>query len=163
MLNTKHTTRFLESKRRRQTMFRSAMDMSGLAAVLICLLWGLMASQGLFDGAHHYRFKTVDRLRAAHGTPRAAANRDDAVVIAVQRDGKIFLDLVQVGPDELSHKLVDQLRRDTVMRIHRPLFLDIDQRAHFGDVKPALEAVRNAGLEKVIFLTADLKPQPVAP
>src|SRR5260370_16248770 len=37
------------------------------------------------------------------------ADKEDALIVAVQRDGKIFFDTTQVGPDELTQKIKDRI------------------------------------------------------
>ena len=77
------------------------------------------------------------------------ASKDDAVVIAVTRDSKIYLGQNQIGLDQLGAQVQDRLQNKT----SKVVYFRADQRSHYGSVEDAIDAVRTAGVEEVGLLT----------
>ena len=53
--------------------------------------------------------KDVDKVKARNPIPMQAADKSDAVLIAVTRDGGTYLGTDKVAPDELAPKVKDAL------------------------------------------------------
>jgi len=51
----------------------------------------------------------VDMARTSHPVSLPAANREDALLVAVQRDGRIWFDRDQITPDQLPAKIRERL------------------------------------------------------
>ena len=79
----------------------------------------------------------------------ADADKEDAVVIAVTRDGRIFLGQNQVSEADLTSKVGDALKDKTSKQI----YLRADARAKYGTVTDAIDDVRTAGVDEVGLLT----------
>ena len=77
------------------------------------------------------------------------ADHEDAVVVAVTRDSKIFLGQDQVSLADLGPKVADMLSNKT----NKEVFFRADARAHYGTVMDAIDAVRTTGVEQVGLLT----------
>jgi len=77
------------------------------------------------------------------------ANKQDAVVVAVTRDNKVYLGSDQVSMDTLGSKVADQVQNKT----DKTVYFRADARSHYGTVEDAIDAVRTAGVEEVAFLT----------
>jgi biopolymer transport protein ExbD/biopolymer transport protein TolR len=78
------------------------------------------------------------------------ANKEDAVTIAVTRDGKIFLGGDQVAtPEELGPKISDKLANKT----DHEVYLRADNRAMYGRVMDAVDGIRAAGVSQLGLLT----------
>ena len=77
------------------------------------------------------------------------ANKEDAVTIAVTRDGKIFLGADQVTPDDLGPKVSDKLTNKT----DKEVYLRADNRALYGRVMDAVDGIRAAGVSQLGLLT----------
>jgi biopolymer transport protein TolR len=77
------------------------------------------------------------------------ANKEDAVTIAVTRDGKIFLGADQVQADDLGPKVSAKLENKT----DKEVFLRADNRALYGRVMDAVDGVRSAGVSTLGLLT----------
>ena len=63
------------------------------------------------------------------------ADKEDAVLIAIQRDGTIFFDTERVTPDQLVSKVSDRLANKTDKRI----FIRADAKAKYGTVVEVVE------------------------
>jgi biopolymer transport protein ExbD/biopolymer transport protein TolR len=77
------------------------------------------------------------------------ANKEDAVIIAVTRDGKTFLGANQVNVDDLGTKVSTMLENKT----DKEVYMRADQRANYGKVMDAVDGVRSAGVNQLGLLT----------
>ncbi len=78
------------------------------------------------------------------------ANKEDAVTIAVTRDGKIFLGADQMAtPEDLGTRVADKLQNKT----DKEVYLRADNRAMYGRVMDAVDGIRSAGVSQLGLLT----------
>ena len=77
------------------------------------------------------------------------ASKEDAVVIAVTRDAKVYLGQNQISLDQLGSAVQDRLQD----KPNKVVYFRADQRAHYGSVEDAIDAVRTVGVEEVGLLT----------
>jgi biopolymer transport protein ExbD/biopolymer transport protein TolR len=77
------------------------------------------------------------------------ADKEDAVVVAVTRDGTVYLGQNRVDPSQLGSLVRDKLADKT----DKTIFIRADQRAQFKAVEDAIDDVRTAGVETVDLLT----------
>jgi biopolymer transport protein ExbD/biopolymer transport protein TolR len=77
------------------------------------------------------------------------ANKEDAVVVAVTRDGRTFLGSNQVTDDDLGPKISSMLENKT----NKEVFMRADQRANYGKVMDAVDGIRSAGVNQLGLLT----------
>ena len=79
------------------------------------------------------------------------ANKEDSVVVAVTRDGKIYLGGDQVTLDDIGSKVSAKLENKTSKQV----FLRGDVRANYGKVMDAVDGVRSAGVSELALLTRE--------
>jgi biopolymer transport protein ExbD/biopolymer transport protein TolR len=77
------------------------------------------------------------------------ANKEDAVTIAVTRDGHIFLGGDQVTLDDLGPKISSKLENKT----NKQVYMRADARANYGKVMDAVDGIRSAGVSQLGLLT----------
>jgi len=77
------------------------------------------------------------------------ANKEDAVTIAVTRDGHIFLGGDQVTVDDLGPKISAKLENKT----QKEVYMRADARANYGKVMDAVDGIRSAGVSQLGLLT----------
>jgi biopolymer transport protein ExbD/biopolymer transport protein TolR len=77
------------------------------------------------------------------------ADKDDAIVVAVTRDGRIFLGQNLVDPSQLGSLVRDKLENKT----DKTIYVRADSRAQYKAVEDAIDDVRTAGVEEVGLLT----------
>jgi biopolymer transport protein ExbD/biopolymer transport protein TolR len=77
------------------------------------------------------------------------ANKEDAIIIAVTRDSKIYLGQDQTTLESLGSQVRDRLEN----KPNKIVYFRADARAHYGTVEDAIDAVRTAGVEEVGLLT----------
>ncbi len=105
--------------------------------------------------------KSVDMVKAQNPREMADADKEDAVVIAVTRDGKLFIGSTPIKPDEITVKVRDMIST----RVDKTVYLRSDARAKYGDVVMVVDNVRAAGVESLGLLAEKLekKGAPGAP
>jgi biopolymer transport protein TolR len=91
----------------------------------------------------------VDLAKTDNPTAMPDADKEDAVVVAITRDSRIFLGQNQVSLDNLGTKVSDALKDKTSKQI----FIRADARAKYGTVTDAIDTVRTAGVDEVGLLT----------
>jgi len=91
----------------------------------------------------------VELAKTHNPTNMPDADHDDAVLVAVTRDGKFYLNQDRLAIDELSTKVTDLLST----KMDKTVFVRSDARAKYGDVVQVVDTIRNAGVDKVGLLT----------
>jgi biopolymer transport protein TolR len=91
----------------------------------------------------------VELAKVDNPTPMADADKEDSVVVAVTRDGRIFLGQNQVSDADLPGKVKDALENKT----SKEIYIRADARAKYGIVTSAIDDVRTAGVDQVGLLT----------
>ena len=100
---------------------------------------------------------SVDMAKVNSPEPMPDADKEDALLIAVMRDGKIFFGTDRIEPDQLTAKVKDRLANKADKRV----FIKADARARYGNVVDVVDNVRSAGVDDVGLLT-DQKKQGAA-
>jgi biopolymer transport protein ExbD/biopolymer transport protein TolR len=77
------------------------------------------------------------------------ASKQDAVTVAITRDSKVYLGQDQTTLSDLGTKVADLLQNKT----DKTVYFRADERAHYGTVEDAIDAVRTAGVEEIGLLT----------
>lgn len=96
-----------------------------------------------------YNMVFVDLANAEHPVAMLDAGRDDAIIVAIVRDGAVFLGPNRVDPAELDRRI----RGNRTDRTGETMYLRADRRAKYRDVENAIETMRSAGAEEVGLLT----------
>jgi biopolymer transport protein ExbD len=92
---------------------------------------------------------SVDMVRVPNPQDMPNADKDDAVIVAITRDGSVYLGNNKIGLEELQNKVRDQVSN----RLDKTVFVRSDARAKFGQVKAAVDEVRSAGVDNIGLLT----------
>jgi len=93
----------------------------------------------------------VDMAKAENADKMPNADRDDAIIVAVTRDGRLFLSPgnKEIGLPEITGDVKDLLTG----RLDKTVYVRSDARAKYGDVVKAVDEVRAAGVENLGLLT----------
>jgi len=81
------------------------------------------------------------------------ADKEDAMIVAIMRDGKIYLNSDVVSLDALTDKVKDRLSNKPDKR----MFVKADAGAKYGDVVAVVDGVRSAGVDQLGLLTEERK------
>jgi biopolymer transport protein TolR len=102
---------------------------------------------------------SVDLAKVNNPSQMPDADKEDALIVAVMRDGKIFFGNDQIPPDQLTSKVKDRLANRSDKRV----FVRADARAKYGSVVEVVDNVRSAGVDQLGLLTDQRKNTPNAP
>jgi biopolymer transport protein ExbD/biopolymer transport protein TolR len=91
----------------------------------------------------------VDMARVDNPTSMPDADKEDAIVVAITRDGGVFLGQNKVATSELGGQVRDKLSD----KPGKTIFIRADARAQYRAVEDAIDAVRTAGVDDVGLLT----------
>ena len=91
----------------------------------------------------------IDMAKVTNSSPMPDADKDDAIVIAVTRDGGVFLGQDKVDPSQLGSLVQERLENQT----NKTIFFRADARAQYRAVEDAIDDVRTAGVEEIGLLT----------
>ena len=106
--------------------------------------------QQIAEAFRPYNMVFVDLANAEHPVAMLDAGRDDAIIVAIVRDGAVFMGPDRVDPAELDRRIRDN-RTD---RTGETMYLRADRRAQYRDVENAIEAMHSAGAGEVGLLTS---------
>ena len=118
-----------------------------LVGILLCVLFIFMIVTGP-PFAHHGLTPDLARVRNAVSHPWA--NRHDAIRLAVTRDGTLYFGNSRSAAEDIPRQIREWVRDGSERRI----YLVVDERALYGDVRVALDCVGEARIEKVTFLVS---------
>ncbi len=76
------------------------------------------------------------------------ANREDAMHLSVTRDGLLYFGNYRVLAEDPPGKIHESVSNGSEKRV----YMAVDARAKYGDVKCTLDAVRDAKIENVSFV-----------
>jgi biopolymer transport protein TolR len=96
---------------------------------------------------------SVDMAKTEAPIPMADADKEDALLIAVMRDGTVFFGSDKIAPDQLANKVKDKLTN----KVDKRVFIRADARARYGSVVDVVDNVRSAGVDQVGLLTEQRK------
>jgi len=96
---------------------------------------------------------SVDMVRTKNPVAMQAADKTDAVIVAVTRDGKTYLGNNQVAADQMAPKVKDLLSN----RVDHMVFLRADSRARFEKVVEVVNNLRAAGVDQLGLLTEQIQ------
>src|SRR5271167_21573 len=102
---------------------------------------------------------SVDMAKVNNAEDMQNADKDDAVILAVTRDGKMYLGSKQITLDEITTAVKDQIAN----RLDKTVFVRSDARAKYGDVVKAVDEVRSAGVDNLGLLTEKNQKKGEAP
>lgn len=93
---------------------------------------------------------SVDLVRTRNPVAMDEADAEDALVVAVTRDGQIFLGRTKLNEVE---QLTQQVGDVVSNRIDKTVYIKCDARSRYERVVEVVNAVRSAGVDQVGLLT----------
>jgi biopolymer transport protein TolR len=99
---------------------------------------------------------SVDLAKVNNPAQMPDADKEDALLVAIMRDGKVFLGNDQIPPDQLTNKIKDRIAN----RVDKRVYIRADARAKFGSVVDVVDNVRAAGVDQLGLLTEQRKATP---
>lgn len=102
---------------------------------------------------------TVDLAKVNSPEQMTDADKEDSIVVAITRDGGIFLGRDKVEPDQLTNKIKDRIAN----RVDKRVYVRSDARAKYKNVVEVVDNVRSAGVDDLGLLTEQRPQQHVRP
>ena len=102
---------------------------------------------------------SVDMAKVNNPEQMPDADKEDALLVSITRDGKVYFGSEQMAVDNLTGKVKDRLANKADKRV----YVKADMRARFGSVVQVVDAVRAAGVDDLGLLTDQRKTTPNAP
>jgi biopolymer transport protein ExbD/biopolymer transport protein TolR len=102
---------------------------------------------------------SVDMAKVNNPEQMPDADKEDALLVAVMRDGTVFFGTDKVAAADLTQKIKDRLANRTDKRV----FVKADARSKFGSVVEVVDNVRAAGVDQLGLLTDQKKSGALAP
>ncbi len=98
---------------------------------------------------------SVDMAKTKNPIAMQAADKEDAVLIAVTRDGKVYLSPgnSQTTADQLPQKVKDLLTN----KLDKTVYIKSDARARYETVEDVIDNLRAAGVDQLGLLTEQVK------
>jgi biopolymer transport protein ExbD len=96
---------------------------------------------------------SVDMAKTNNPIAMQAADKEDAVLVAVTRDGSVFLGSTKLPVGEVPGKVKDMLSS----KLDKTCYLKSDARARYEKVVEAIDNLRAAGVDQLGLLTEEVK------
>lgn len=96
---------------------------------------------------------SVEMVKTKNPIAMQAADKDDAVLIAVTREGRVFLGTTLMKPEDLGPKVKDLLTN----RLDKTVYLRADARARYERVVEVVDNLRTAGVDQLGLLTEQIQ------
>ena len=127
-----------------------------MADIMLVLLIIFMVVTPMLGHGHDVTMATVPR---PEDLPNA--DKDDAIIVAVDREGGIFIGTNKTNEDAVTATIRDMVKD----RIEKTIFIKSDRRAKYIDVTKVVDDVRSAGVDEVGLLTerVERRASPAAP
>ncbi len=122
----------------------SAINVIPMADIMLVLLIIFMVITPLLSTG-----KQVDMATVSNPRDMQDADKDDAIIVAVTRDGHLFLGTNQVAKEDLASQIKDRISG----RLDKTVYVRSDARAKYGVVVEAVDEIRSAGVDTLGLLT----------
>lgn len=95
---------------------------------------------------------SVDMAKARNPSAMQNADKEDAILVAISRDGRTYLGTDQLPPDTLPGRVKDLLTN----RLDKTVYLRSDARARYERVVDVVDNLRAAGVDQLGLLTEEI-------
>ena len=128
----------------------SDINVTPMADVMLVLLIIFMVVTPMLQ-----KGQSVELAKTKNPIDMKEADRDDAVLVTVTRDGKLYLGQDKITVEALGVKVNDLL----ATKLEKKVFVKSDLRAKYGDVVAVVDNIRNAGVDQIGLLTERIDDQ----
>ncbi len=136
------------SKREEGKKVNSNINVTPMVDVMLVLLIIFMVITPMLNNKVN-----VDLPKVTAAIVMDNANKEDAITVAVTRDGSTFLGGDKVGLDDLGSKVADLEAKKTDPSADKAVYLRADERSNYGKVMDTIDAIRTAGVSQLNLLT----------
>jgi len=140
-----------KSKHRAKAVLNADINVTPMADVMLVLLIIFMITTPLLQSGI-----TVNLPKAKNPLEAPEADSKDAVVVAVNRDGRIYLAKNPITEDALTEFLI---KRFTGGEINKTIYLKADTVVQYGRVVQIVNQCRKTGVERIGLMAEKEKEQ----
>ena len=97
---------------------------------------------------------SVDLAKTNNPVDMADEDKEDALVVSIQRDGKVFFGSDPTTADQLTNKIKDRIAN----KVDKRVYVRADARAKYGPVVEVVDNVRAAGVDQLGLITEPRNP-----
>ena len=141
------------AKRNEGANVSSAINVTPMVDVMLVLLIIFMVITPMLQHG-----VSVDLVKVNNPTAMPDADKEDALLVAVMKDGTVYFGNDKLPVDQLTGKVKDRISNKT----EKIVYVKADARAKFGSVVAVVDNVRAAGVDQLGLLTEQRKT-PTAP
>jgi biopolymer transport protein TolR len=145
------------SKRDEGSKISSDINVTPMVDVMLVLLIIFMVVTPMLQ-----KGVSVDMAKVNNPEQMPDADKEDALLVSITRDGAVYFGSDKVAVDSLTGKVKDRLANKADKRV----YVKADMRARYGGVVQVVDAVRAAGVDDLGLLTDQKKtntPPPPPP
>jgi biopolymer transport protein ExbD len=95
----------------------------------------------------------VEMAKTKNPITMQAADKEDAVLVAVSRDGRTYLGTDQLAPENLAPKVKDLLTN----KLDKTVYVRADGRSRYERVVEVIDNLRAAGVDQLGLLTEEIQ------
>jgi len=117
--------------------------------MLVLLIIFMVVTPMLQKGA------SVEMAKADNPVAMQDADKEDAILIAITRNGDIFLGSNKTASDQVTNQVKEKLEKKTG---DKRVYVKADAHAKYGIVVEVVDDVRSAGVDELGLLTEQRKP-----
>jgi len=96
---------------------------------------------------------SVDMANVSDPREMQDADKDDAIILAVTRDGTLYLGNTKIAKEDITGQIKDRIAN----KLDKTVYVKSDARAKYGDVVAAVDEIRSAGVDSLGLLTEKTK------
>jgi len=126
----------------------SAINVTPMVDVMLVLLIIFMVITPMLQ-----KGVSVDMVRTENTRDMRDADKEDAVVLAVTRDGKYYFGSDLIVLADVTTKVKDRI----VNKLDKTVYVKSDARAKYGDVVALVDNVRAAGVDQIGLLAEKIE------
>jgi biopolymer transport protein ExbD len=115
-----------------------------MADIMLVLLIIFMVVTPMLQKTHQ-----VDLAPTNNPHDMKNADKDDAIVVAISRDGNIFIGNNEVKKEDIMTQIKDRISD----RLDKTVYVKSDARAKYGRVVEVVDEIRSAGVDQLGLLT----------
>jgi biopolymer transport protein ExbD len=102
---------------------------------------------------------SVDMASVTNPREMQDADKDDAIIVAVTRDGTLYMGNTKITKEEITGQIKDRIAN----KLDKTVYVKSDARAKYGDVVAVVDEIRSAGVDQLGLLTEKIKSGPSSP
>ena len=119
-----------------------------MADIMLVLLIIFMVVTPMLQKTHPVDLASVNNPRDMKD-----ADKDDAIIVAVTRDGSIYPGNTKITKEDITGQIKDLIAN----KLDKTVYVKSDARAKYGDVVAVVDEIRSAGVDQLGLLTEKIK------